>query len=289
MTALVVGGDGAIGRSLVARLRRIGTPVVATTRKRDGVSNGHVEHVFLDLRHDPSRWVVPSDVSVAYLSAAATSLQACRADPQGTATVNVTHAFALAETLARQGARVIFLSTSAVFDGTTPFQKADAPTCPLTEYGRQKTRAEELILGLGPSATVVRLTKVWAPGASILVNWRRSLRAGKPVHPFSDMVIAPLPVDFVTEVLCQLGLRALSGVVQVSGQEDVTYADVARYVARHCGAPETLVQPRRARDSDVEIEALAAHTTLNDDRLRAELGVTPPPVWESVESALVTA
>lgn len=290
MKALVIGADGAIGQSLVARLRRTGTPVVATTRHRDTVTGRNTDRVFLDLRDDPSNWTVPTDVSVAYLCAAVTSLQSCRDDPEATAAVNVTNTCALAEALTRRGAQVIFLSTSAVFDGTTPFQKSDAPTRPLNEYGRQKARAEELILSLGPAATpaatIVRLTKVWAPGAGILVDWDRTLRAGQPVHPFSDMVIAPLPVEFVTEALYQVGLRAMSGIVQVSGPEDVTYADVARYIARRGGAAEDLVQPRRVSDSDVVLEAVPKHTTLNDERLRSELGMTPPPVWETVESAL---
>src|SRR5690606_26325829 len=116
----------------------------------------------LDLADDPPRWRLPEDVAVAFLCAAVTALRSCEADPAGTARANVEHTARLASMLVGRGAFVVFLSSNLVFDGSEPRRRADAPTCPATEYGRQKAAAEGALLAMG-GVSIVRLTKVVGP------------------------------------------------------------------------------------------------------------------------------
>ena len=93
--------------------------------------------------------------------------------------------------------------------------------------------------------------------------------------------MAPVSLDFVTEVLQKLLETPLAGIVQVSGECDVTYEDVAYRIAEELRCSQTLVQPSLAA---VKLPGFAArkYTTLDTRRLREQLHLCPPPVWSTV-------
>ena len=276
---LVVGADGQIGRELLGRLRAAGRPAVGTSRRAGGVA------LHLDLAADSRAWELPDRVAVAYLCAAVTSVDGCRRDPAGAAAVNVAGTLALADRLRDRGAHLVFLSTNLVFDGSRPHVPEDAAPAPRTAYGRQKAAAEADLLAAG-GATVVRLTKVLPPGWPLLTGWADALRREEPVSAFSDLRIAPIPLGFAAEVLVRAGAARPGGVVHVSGDEDVSYAAVARELAARLGVPAGRVREGPAAAAGVPPEAAPPHTTLAVGRLARELGLTPPPVNRTITAAV---
>jgi len=266
---LVVGADGGIGRTLLARLRADGRPAVGTTRRASG------DGLPLALAADPASWQLPERVTVAYLCAAVTSIDACRRDPAGTRAVNVDRTLALAARLRECGAHIVFLSTNQVFDGTVPFRGEGDTVCPLTEYGRQKATAEAALLAAG-GTTVVRFTKVVPPDWPIVRNWRTALDRGESVEAFGDMVLSPVPLGVAVEALVRVGAKRPGGVIHVSGAEDYTYAEFARRLAVAIGTEPDLVREASCRERGIPAEAAPAHTVLATERLLHELGLEPP-------------
>ncbi len=282
-THLVVGADGLIGHALMDYLQQQGQRVVGTTRRSDRTTP---TTLCLDLSQDLSTWQPPAPIAVAYLCAAVTSIAQCRQDPQLTQQINVEASVALGRTLVKQGAFVVFLSSTAVFDGTVPDVKADAPITSQREYGLQKAAAEQQLLALGESVAVVRFSKVVGADMPLLQGWLRSLRAGEPIHPFTDLGIAPVPVSLAVQALYQIAQHRLPGIIQISGQRDVSYAEVAHYLARRIGADPSLVQPRSAHDVGFLPADITPYTTLDTTRLQTELGITPPEVWSTLDAVL---
>ena len=281
--SLVVGGDGQIGRALVGRLAASGARLIATTRREGTRGEGRI---FLDLAGEVSRWSPPEDVTVAYLCAAAATLHQCREDPAGTRRLNVEALWTVAKALLRRDAFVVFTSTNLVYDGTIPFRRAEEPVSPVTEYGRQKAEMERRLLAwTGPTA-VVRLTKVLGPDWPLLRGWAQALRQGEVIRPFSDMVLPPVSVGFVAEVLLRVGEGRVAGIVQVSGGEDVPYEQLARRLAAHLGADAGLVQPIPSSASRLALEAAPRYSALDTSRLREELDLEPPDVWETIDEVL---
>ncbi len=276
---LVVGADGMLGGALSRRLLDLPEPVIGMTRRRDSVSPSRP---YLDLGEGAGEWTCPWPVSVAFLCAGITDLDACRDDPEGTARVNVKGVAALAASLAALGAFVIYLSTNHVFNGNAARQPADAPYSPITEYGRQKAEAEGLLLALGDRACVVRFSKILAPGAPLLAKWVEALRADRVIQPFSDAVMAPVPLSFAVEALLAIAAKRTPGVFQVSAPDDITYAEAASSIARKLGVSDALVQPMRSDAS----EPFPSHTTLDTARLRGELGMEPPAAEAALDSTL---
>ena len=279
---LVIGADGLIGRALSDYLKIVGKPVLETTKRPDTISE---KRLLLDLAEDISDWQLPEHISVAYICAAVTSLSDCRKDPSQTKKINVTNTVVLARKLVEQGVFVVFPSTNLVYDGLVPSLEPDAPVCPKTEYGRQKAEAEKQLMSLEEMVAIVRFTKILGTETPLFKEWIKALKNNKVIHPFSDMVISPVPLSFAVEVLYRVAEKRLPGIVQVSGRQDVTYEQVALYIAKRIGAGQEQIQPIKAKESGLNIETLCSNTTLDISRLKNELKVMPPDVWKTIEDA----
>lgn len=278
---LVVGADSHLGRAVRVVLESQGLKTLGTSR-REGCSE-----VRLDLADDLSSWRCPVPVRAAVFCAGVTRLDACEINPDMTAAVNVKANLMLAKALLDSGTYVLFLSTNQVFDGTVPAPPADAPYSPRTQYGRQKAEVESRLLAMSEgTAGIARLTKVITPGFPLFDSWARSLSVGEPVRPFSDMVMAPVPTSLAAGAIAQMLVRRVPGVVQVSADRDVTYAEVAYYLSGRLRSRPGLVRPVTTTDAGHPRLFAPAHTTLDTTRLRKELNLTPPDVWSAIDESL---
>jgi dTDP-4-dehydrorhamnose reductase len=275
-SVLIVGADGNIGRSLVLAFEAAGKTVWQTTRHHNQVGD---QRILLDLSQDMARWQRPSaPISTAILCAAVTSLESCRLDPEYSRLVNVAGTIALSKRLVQAGVFVVFLSTNLVFDGEAPFANITDPVNPRTEYGRQKAEAESQLLALGDQTAIVRFSKVIGPGMPLFNNWIQDLKTGKVIHPFSDMVMAPVSLAFAVKVLREVTERRLPGIFHVSAIQDVSYEEAAQHIARELGVEMKLVQPVSYHESGINFAPL--NTSLDSSRL-VDLGLCVPQAWDA--------
>lgn len=277
MRFLVIGGDSTLGGGVRARLEADGH-VVATTSRRPG------SPLPLDLAGDLSGWTPPEGLHTAFLFAAACSIDECERAPEATRRINVDNTVLVARKLLDAGCRVVFPSTSLVFDGTVPLPAESAPRSPVTEYGRQKGEAEEMLLGLGKGVSVIRYTKVVTFPMPLLAGWRRQLAAGATVTPFEDMYFAPVPLDFALEATVRAAYCPGGGIWHVSAETEMSYADAARLIARDAGADENLIKGCTVASTGRNLPA-PRHAALGTERLRRGLGLLPPSLVSTVLGA----
>jgi dTDP-4-dehydrorhamnose reductase len=285
---LLVGGDSEIAAATAAHLRRQGAAVVATTRRRERVAE---DRPFLDLAAGLEDWRPPPEIAAACIFAAIARIPDCARDPAGSAFVNVSQTVALAERLLAHDIPVLFLSTDKVFDGGRPSMPADAPLCPITEYGRQKAAAETALRALrrtGAPVTVLRFAKIVSPDMPLLRDWKAALAAGRPVAAFADLVTAPTPVAMAAAAVAALLTARQGGVFQLSGPRDVTYAEIALRLADRIGAAPALVQPRSAYDAGMPEGSTPKHTTLDSTAICALLGADVPDPWTVIDAVIDT-
>ena len=279
---LIVGADGTIGRSATAAFEVSGKTVWQTTRHHDRVSENRI---FLELSQDVANWPLPPvPISTAILCAAVTSLEGCRLDPVFSRQVNVVGTVALAKRLIEAGTFVVFISSNQVFDGEMPLMKTTDPVNPLTEYGTQKAEAESQMLAWGEKVAIVRFSKVLSPDMPLFQGWIRNLKAGKVIHPFSDMVMSPVSLAFAVKVLLGVTERRVPGIFQVSAMQDVNYAVAAQHIARNLGSDMELVQPISYRESGVGFAP--PNTSLDSSRL-VDLGLRVPHARDAFEESAV--
>lgn len=261
---LVVGADGVIGHRLVTLLEQEGRHVLGSTRQNEQC-NGN--RVFIDLAETTSQYPLPpGNIRAAFLCAAITSMERCRRDPLRTRQININNTVALAKQLVERGAQVIFISSNTVFDGETEFARATDVVNPKTEYGWQKAEAEKKLLDLDGQVSVVRFSKIIAPDMPLFNAWVSDLRAGRIIHPFSDSVMAPLPITFALDLMLRVLEKRLTGIIQASAREDISYESAARYFAEKVGAEKSLIEPISHLEMDIPFTP--KNTTLDMIRLK---------------------
>ena len=276
----ISGVDGLIGRTLSARLESLGKTVFGTTCLNSAVSE---KFSFLDLSEDIDDWMPPEGISIACLCAAVTSLDECRRNPTISRKINVTNTVLMAKKLADAGAFVVFPSTNLVFGGEIPLRKEDDPVGPKTEYGRQKAETERSLLLLGKPVSVIRFSKIIWPEMPLVTNWINSLKNGEPISPFTNMGISPISLPYAVNAIIRVGEERLPGVTHVAAKEDITYKQMALYIARKMNADMQLVQPVEARESGLTFEHIPFYTSLDASKLKSELGMEPPNVWSVLD------
>lgn len=282
---LIVGSSGIIGRSLADWFTRQNHPVWLTTRDAKAVDP---QTRWLDLAQSASTWPLADlPCQVAVLCAAVTSQKACQEDYATTYAINVTATVELAKRLVEAGTFVVFLSTNLVFDGSLPLVPADHPVNPQTAYGQQKAEAEQSLLALAPdSVAIVRLTKVLDRGFPLFQSWIDVLRAHTPIHPFADLYFAPISLPFATAVVAQVAQQRLSGIIQASAQDDLSYAEVAYRLAEKLHLDASLIHPVSCQTAGVTYAP--RHTTLAAARLQW-LGMHPPHAGQVIDQLWMPA
>lgn len=282
---LLVGGDSEIGAHTMRVLGDAGRQVVTTTRRPDTIGSNRI---FLDLdRLDDLR--LPEGIETSCIFVAVARLAACRDDPHGSRQVNVTNTLKLVNTLAERGIYSLFLSTNQVFDGTLAQVPPDAPHSPVSEYGRQKAETETAIKSLmaaGQPVGILRLAKVVSPGMALIRTWDAELRSGRPVRAFSDMTMAPTPTALVAEAIALMLQARVPMIAQLTGPRDMTYADVANFIAARAGAPKELVEPASAYSAGMPEGATPANTTLDSSYFGDTHGLVVPDALSVVDMAL---
>ena len=280
MRTIVIGSDGLIGRSLAAELEAQGHSVVRTSRRKHSVEQGAIALDLADPKAIEAR--LPS-ADVAFFCAGVTRFADCRSDPLHSELVNVTAPATLAARLAADGARPILLSTSAVLDCREPQMLPSRPYAPRGVYGRHKAAAEQRFLALGARASVLRLTKVISRDSKLLGEWREALSRSRPIRAFTDLRISPLRIIDVISAAVAVGTRGEGGIYQVSGQGDVSYAEIAHHLAARLGALDGLIDERRAIEDGIPADEVTPYTSLDVTRLAGLSGFRAPSAFAVID------
>lgn len=198
MRFLITGGAGLLGRELVQAARG----QVVATYNRTPVTAG----IQLDIRDRAAVEAVVREVRpdviihTAYLQADWTTTA------DGAANV----------ALAAAGARLVHISSDAIFSGReTPYDE-DAVPDPITPYGAAKAAAETAVRAIDPTAVIARTSLIVGGNSSLETNVH-ALIAGSPGALFTDNIRCPVHVDDLANALLELAESPYSGIARRDG------------------------------------------------------------------------
>ncbi len=284
---LVVGGDSLVGGGLLQALARRGHHVYASTRRRDSLED---RRIFLDFESDEA-FKAPQDVGYVFIVAAATNYDRCEKDPLAHK-INVELIPRLIASLLEQGLFVTFISTNSVFGGERPWPHEEDPHAPGIAYAVQKDDAEKVVrasakaLKAEQRLNIVRLTKILDRNTSPLPNWFEAWQRGESVQPFSDLIFAPMSVQFVGEALAAFGEQRVPGDLHLSGADNVSYVEFASALATAKGIDPRLIAATTATAKGIHIAYKPRFSGLGMKRTTALTGVHPQTLTDVVSDLL---
>ena len=219
MRVAVTGGTGLVGRFIVNGLLRDGHEVAVMTRTppRMGFFDGQVVHRPYDLGADAPRLSgLDAIIHAAFDHIPGRYRGGEGDDAQGFLRRNLDGSLRLFEAARQVGARVVFISTRAVYGPQPGALTEDLECHPDTLYGQAKLAAEQALLASGQPATVLRATGVYGvPGPGQRHKWADlfdDFAAGRPIAPRAGTEV--LGDDLTAAV--RLGLEGAGGIYNVS-------------------------------------------------------------------------
>lgn len=264
-SVIVIGKSGLIGHQLVSSFSNKRTLSACTARTL--IDRGNDNCVSLDLADITQASHLPAELKfergqTIYISAAMTKFADCIKSPALSEQVNVLAPTLIAEQALKAGARVVFLSSIAVFSGDNEQVSVEAETDGTSIYGLQKAKAERRLAKLGGDVAIVRLTKVLQSDAPLLLGWKNSLMRKKTIKPFADMRMAPITLSSVIKFLESFVDDFEPGVFQLSANKDLGYDKVAEFIALACGSDVALVEPTLGKDQGIAAEQLGRFASM---------------------------
>ena len=275
MDLLVVGGSGFLGRAVVRQARSANHRVTATFHRNGVVAD---DSRSLDIRDRAAvvRLVERLRPEVVVNAAYVQADWATTADG----------AMHVAAAAAHVGARLVHVSSDALFSGrATAYDESCAPD-PITPYGAAKAAAETAVKGLVPDAVIARTSLIIGDGDSGHERFVHALAAGATKGAlFTEVVRCPVHVTDLAAALLELAGPPHAGPPHVGpphvgmphvGMHHVAGADaVSRYelgvlIARRDGLDETLLPAAPGTDFgplDVRLDCTATQARLTT-RLR---------------------
>ncbi len=234
MRVLVTGAGGQLGREVVDAFASAGShhDVLACS------------HTTLDVGdRDACMQVIGGAEPDAVVHAGAwTDVDGCQTDPDRAWRVNALGTRHVAEAARLVGARVCYVSTDYVFDGTgdRPYNEWD-DTNPLSVYGRSK-RAGEAVLG--PDDLIVRTSWVCGRhGHNFVKTVLRLVGAGKPMKVVDDQHGCPSFADDLAGMIYRLVVARRAGLFHVTNQVPTTWYRLAADIVTAAGLDPALVEP----------------------------------------------
>jgi len=190
-------------------------------------------------------------------TAAQHNVDYCETNKQEAWKVNVEGTKNVVDACKQIGARLIFLSTDYVFDGTKGrYSEQDLPN-PINYYGETKLEAENLVKNAGIRSAIARTSVIygWNPseiaglksssGKSVnFAIWAlRKLRVGEEIKTVTDQYSSPTLADNLAEVLLAMALSDKQGIYHTAGGSCLNRYDFTLKIARVFGFDNTLIRP----------------------------------------------
>jgi dTDP-4-dehydrorhamnose reductase len=277
LRVLVTGAGGQLGRDLVRCFSRDAHhEVVATTRNE------------LDLAdRDSILGAITSVEPDAVVHAGAwTAVDACEDDPDKAFRINALGTRHVQHACRIVGARLLYVSTDYVFDGTAtdPIDEWQ-PTNPLGVYGRSKLGGEHEV-DIAGGGTIVRTP--WVCGASGKNFVKTMLRlAGErdELTVVADQVGSPSFTEDLAAGIKRLVVGRFPGVFHLTNSGTATWFDLARATFEAVGLDPERVRPITTADYPTPAKR-PAYSVLDNAALRLQ-DLPLLPDWRDALARLV--
>jgi dTDP-4-dehydrorhamnose reductase len=284
MRILVTGASGLLGLNLALEASQQHTVFgtvnahklttsAFTVLQTDLLAPGSMERVLDETQPD---WVIHC--------AALANVDACEANPALAVKLNSELPGKLARYVARGGARLVHISTDAVFDGERgEYSEQDRPN-PLSVYARTKLEGERAVQEADAQSVIARVNLFgWSlSGKRSLAEWFfNNLQAGKQVMGFTDVYFCPLLENDLAHILLKMLAMKLAGLYHVVASEWFSKYDFGLTLARLFGFDEHLISPASLLEAGL-LAARSPKLTLNVEKLSRDIGVSPPGIDEGL-------
>jgi len=228
MRVLVTGAAGMLGQRVVAEATTRGWSVSALTRQQaDLTSEAQTQSAIAE--REPEAIVH---------CAAYTDVDGAEADEASALAGNRDAALHVARAAEAGGARMIYVSTDYVFDGTRsdrPYLESD-PTAPIGAYGRTKLAGEQAVAEACSDYAIARTAWVFgAGGKNFCDTMLTAAQSRDSVSVVTDQIGSPTWTGHLAPALLDLATISESGIFHTAGAGQCSWNELTKELFRQAG------------------------------------------------------
>lgn len=216
--------------------------------------------------------------------AALTNLDVCESQPELAQRLNAEVPGEIAKAARRAGARMVHISTDAVFDGSKGrYSEKDSPK-PLGVYARTKLAGERAVIEANPDCIIARVNMFgWSPSGhrSLAEFFFNNLSKDNPVNGFTDVFFSPLLVNHLAQILLRMLAEELNGLYHVFSSDAISKYHFGLAVAERFGLDGGLISPISVEDSGLKASR-SPNLSMETGKLSSALGEQPPSIMAGV-------
>ena len=284
MKILIIGGSGVIGWKLLNFLNE---------------NNIHVEFTYLQhqIRFKRGRkldiskkdlvikTILDSNPDVVIHTAALTNVDLCETNTNLADTVNVGGIKNIVEGCKNINSKLIYISTSFVFDGKKSKYTEDDKTSPSTYYGITKSQGENLVKNSGLKYLILRTdqpycwVEKWQHSNSVL-RVLQTLKTGRTMKEVVDWYNTPTYVPDFVYATKQLIDEGQQGIFHLVGSDFINRYDWAIKTAEIFGLNKNLL--KKTKSDSLNLPAKRVNVNLSNDKLYRKTGIRMKDVKEGL-------
>lgn len=239
MKFLVTGVNGQLGYDVLKELKEQGyQDVLAPTREEmDITKKDVVQDIVLNYRPD-----------VIFHCAAYTAVDKAEEEKEKCYDINVNGTKYLVDCAKEIGAKIIYISTDYVFDGTKDgIYEVDDEASPVNYYGETKWLGEEVVRGY-ENHIITRISWVFGIHGKNFVRTMLKLAETKTeLGVVSDQIGSPTYTEDLAKVLIKMGLSEKVGTYHVTNEGYCSWYEFAKYIFEVNGI-DMIVNPVLTKD-----------------------------------------
>lgn len=263
MKVMIFGASGLLGKALT---REWDEDEIVGLSSRD-VDIRDASRVSEKIEKTSPDWIV--------LSAAYTDVDGCESHQDLAFGVNRDGPVNIAHATKRSGARLLFLSSDYVFDGSkkSPYEIGDLRN-PQSVYGRSKAEAEIRLLEILQECCIVRTSWLFGMGGKCFPDTILKLAASRPaLDVVNDQSGCPTYSIDLAQAIIQLCRKGATGIVHATNAGECSWFEFAQEIVAYAGL-QTEVRPVTSQQFPRPAPR-PGYSVLSADSLKA-FGITMP-------------
>jgi len=284
---LIIGGSSVLGFRMLKLLmgKKVNVEYTYYTNNIN-IVNGH----YLDIRNkdDVSKLIRKIQPTVVFHASALTSIDKCELDHNLADSINVQGVSNLISACKETNSKLVYVSTSFVFNGDKSQYFEIDNINPATYYGITKGKAENLIKKSGLNYLILRTdalydwTECWQRENSV-TRAINTIKAGKTLREVTDWYNTPTYTSDFVLVALHLIEKNKDGIYHLSGSEYINRYDWSLQVAKIFGL-EKNIEP--VNSTELNLPAKRVNINLKNEKLFQELGIKMKNIKDGLQYML---
>ncbi len=257
---LIIGIDSQIGSALSESLRGSENFIVYGSSRRSNLAK---DIYLLDLGSvsftDQMQRLPKADIVV--YCAGMTNINECEKKSKLCDLVNHLHTVELMTYFKRS--HQIFLSTNRIFSGDIPYAGLSQSYSAKTVYGKSKVDGELYLRSNSQKFTIIRMTKIITGNNELFENLLNSCKGSENTYVFENLNLSPVSLSYAISVLNEVINTRLEGIIQLSGEQDWSYADALKKLCECLDLKKDHIRPIQG---NVDESLFGGYTSLDTSK-----------------------